>query len=130
MIPTGSRILVCGGRDFVDRALAYRVLDDLAPRFVLVGANENPADDCGADLLARDWCRARGVVHFVAPAMWKHDGRMAGPRRNKAMAWAIPLLGIRALVAFPGGSGTEGMVREALKADPSIAVLRPQPPTT
>jgi hypothetical protein len=45
----------------------------------------------------------------VHAADWAANGRAAGPMRNRAMAQA----GARVLLAFPGGSGTADMVRQA-----------------
>lgn len=107
------RVLVCGGRDYGDRARAYAELDRLQPldgALVIITGSAN-----GADQLAWDWfCdrkRNNGPLDFEAfPADWKQYGKAAGPIRNQRMIdEGKPEL----CVAFPGGRGTADMVRRA-----------------
>lgn len=60
----------------------------------------------GADSLAIEWAKARGVTYEVHPAQWDVHGKAAGPIRNQEMIDA----GIDLLVAFPGGRGTAHMI--------------------
>jgi len=112
------RVLVCGGRDFHDAALVERTLNDIEPpvRVVIEGGAS------GADYLGRTWAklRQRGVETY--DAMWKRDGKAAGPIRNQAMLVnGRPDL----VVAFPGGRGTADMVRRAKAAGvPVVEVPR------
>lgn len=113
------RVLVCGGRDYADRAAVFQVLDGLhrARPFGLVihgGAR-------GADALAGEWAAERGVPRLVMKADWKTHGKAAGPIRNQAMLERKP----DAVVAFPGGAGTRDMVRRADKAGVRIFVPVP-----
>lgn len=103
------RLLVCGGRDFVDREWMFSVLDKLAPTVVIHGAAP------GADTLADEWAKARGVPREPYPAeWWKYKNRKAaGPIRNSRM--------LRegkpdAVLAFPGNDGTADMTRKAKRA--------------
>jgi predicted Rossmann-fold nucleotide-binding protein len=105
------RVLVCGGRDYDDRLtveaalgheLAWRGWDDEDITVVHGGAR-------GADLLAADVARNFGYDVEVHRADWKAHGRGAGPMRNEEMAAS----GIDLCIAFPGGRGTEDMVRRA-----------------
>ena len=67
----------------------------------------------GADTLAGEWAKIRGVPVEVYPAEWTTFGRAAGPIRNKRMlVQGKP----DSVVAFPGGLGTAGMVRLATQA--------------
>lgn len=92
-----------------------------------------------ADMCADRWADARGVRALRMPANWYPDGknldRGAGPRRNAEMLGLLaeiqdPKLDERqdkhgrpvAVLAFSGGSGTEGMVELAKVA--SVAVWR------
>lgn len=105
------RVLVCGGRDFGDAPWLFRTLDDfnLKSRFSLLmhGAAK------GADSLADNWARSRGVPVESYPADWLLHGRSAGPIRNRQMM----LVGRPELViAFPGGKGTDDMTKLAKKA--------------
>lgn len=103
----GLRVIVCGGRTYSNQRYVWSTLDELSPSLIVHGT-------ClfGADELADQWALLRGVDLVRVPALWT-NGRGAGPRRNKLMA----TLGIaNALLAFPGGKGTESMIREARRA--------------
>lgn len=101
------RLLVCGGRDFTDRDWLYSVLDDIKPAVVIHGAAP------GADTLAGDWAKERGVPVEAYPADWDKHGRAAGPIRNSRMLReGKPDL----VLAFPGGRGTANMVKQAGQA--------------
>lgn len=63
----------------------------------------------GADSLAGQWARERGVQEVACPANWDKYGRRAGALRNRAMAD----LGPDKVIAFPGGIGTNMMVEMA-----------------
>ena len=118
------RILVCGGRNFNDRALMARTLAEFKPASVL-DASEHiiiHGDASGADRLADEWADCFGVRKRVFPADWRRWGRAAGPIRNARMiqdGW--PDL----VIAFPGGSGTADMVRQARAAGIPIREVRP-----
>lgn len=100
-------VLVCGGRDFIDRDLVYTTLDKVLSKYpdglmIVHGAAK------GADTLAEDWCKSREVMYVGVPARWKRFGKVAGMRRNRIMrdVWEP-----KACIAFPGGVGTRGMVK-------------------
>jgi hypothetical protein len=98
-------VLVCGGRDYVDRRGVYTCLDGLVPRPTLIitgGAN-------GADSLAADWAGYRDVPKLIFRADWEKHGKAAGPIRNQQMLECKPHL----VLAFRGGRGTADMVRRA-----------------
>jgi hypothetical protein len=104
------RILVCGGREFRDSDALDAFLDaiHLGSRgpvdLVIHGAAR------GADTMAGQWAERRGIACIAYEADWEHEGRAAGPIRNKQMLDE----GILDLViAFPGGRGTRNMVRQA-----------------
>ena len=109
-------VIVCGGRNYNDRATVYKVLDQLQPDWVVIGACGVDADTLdwkrirGADRLAYDWVHqpnrsARWLI--MRPAAWKRLGKKAGPIRNRQMANEFPTATV---VAFPGGKGTANMV--------------------
>jgi hypothetical protein len=105
------RVLVCGGREYLDRSKLYETLDHLHSErhFTLVIAGGAR----GADTLAYEWSTSRGVAAAVYVADWKGQGRKAGPLRNQRMLdEGLPDLAI----AFPGGRGTADMVSRARKA--------------
>jgi hypothetical protein len=96
------KIIVCGGRDFADRSGLYAFLDGLEGVSQVVHGGAR-----GADALAGDWARERGIPVQVFHADWDREGKAAGPLRNERMAKA----GADLLVAFKGGRGTAHMVR-------------------
>lgn len=101
------KVLVCGGRHYADRQKVYKILDTLQPTCIVTGMAP------GADTLAWDWAKARGIPTEEYPADWKKHGRSAGPIRNaKMLQESKPKL----VVAFPGGSGTAHMVRISREA--------------
>jgi orotate phosphoribosyltransferase len=99
------RICVCGGRDFTDRALVWKTLNDIKsfiPEFTLVHGGAK-----GADSLAAWWAERVSNDVEVFPAEWVKDGgKSAGIKRNIRMLES----GIDLLVAFPGGKGTAHMI--------------------
>ena len=77
----------------------------------------------GADAAIAHAAHQLGWSALVLPAEWRRHGRAAGPIRNRqllalavAKAEAHPSPGVSTselVVAFPGGSGTATLVREA-----------------
>lgn len=105
------RVLVCGGRDYGDRAAVARELDDYLHRVSHLVIIQGGAS--GADQLARDWCVQRFVSYQHFPADWRRHGKAAGPIRNAQMlADGRPDV----VLAFPGGRGTADMIRQARAA--------------
>jgi hypothetical protein len=116
-------LLVCGGREYKDREQLFAVLDSyrIFPRLTIIHG-----DARGADRLAGEWARERGVPVRAFPADWNQHGKNAGPIRNAQM--------IRegqpdAVVAFPGGRGTDDMVRQASRAGITVLRITPSPTT-
>lgn len=104
-------LIVCGGRDYPNGVRIYDTLDRIA------SARGKPAalrhgSARGADMWGESWARCRGVPAVRYPADWRKYGPAAGPIRNAAMLAA----GADLVVAFPGGRGTEDMVRRAKAA--------------
>jgi hypothetical protein len=109
------RVLVCGGRDFTDRTLLYRVLDEIKPSAIVNGAAN------GADALSSEWARDHNVPRHEFPAQWQLYGKAAGPVRNQRMLLeARPQL----VVAFKGGRGTADMIRQAEKCGIKVRIIR------
>lgn len=109
------RVLVCGGRNFSDREYAYRVLDQLHSLhdFTLLINGDAP----GADFLSSEWAHSRKITVKTFPADWAKHGRSAGPKRNQQMLD----FGVNLVVAFPGGRGTDDMVRRARNAGVTVS---------
>lgn len=129
-----KRILVCGGRDFFDKEFVNRYLDSikskLSPDAIIIDGEAK-----GADTLAYEWAKSRGYKSLRFPAKWddlnhpeaiikinkfgKEYNVNAGFIRNKQMLdEGQPDL----VIAFPGGNGTENMIRQSVER--KIKVLR------
>jgi len=110
------RILVCGGRDYID----YKEFDSLMDS-VYSNLGEGYDFECviiqggakGADFLARGWANSLGFECIEFPADWKTYGKGAGHIRNQQM---LDEGRPDVVVAFPGGKGTKDMVARARKA--------------
>ncbi len=99
------QVIVSGSRDWADIDAVFRALDELQPTLVIQGGAR------GADLIAKNWCEARGVRCKTYPAAWARHGRRAGMLRNVLMLQSHPTA---LVVAFPlDGPGTWGCIREA-----------------
>jgi hypothetical protein len=104
------RIIVCGGRDYVDADKVASVLG------AVEAENEKPptlvhGGSRGADDLADRYARVHGWLIETHAANWP-EGRRAGPLRNQRMVDT----GADLLIAFPGGRGTEDCAKRAEKA--------------
>lgn len=101
------KVLVCGGRDYNDRAKVFNTLDrlfksggpDYCEMLIHGGAR-------GADSLGGEWARSHGIPEVIVPANWDYYGKRAGLERNHWLLQLEP----DAVVAFPGGTGTRHMV--------------------
>ena len=117
--PDGFRVLVCGGRDYTDRAHVFATLDRVHAKrpisLVIHGAAR------GADTLAGDWAEERGIEVWRFVASWQTHGKAAGAIRNQAMLSTGRPEGV---VAFPGGAGTADMVAKAEAAGVTVMRVR------
>lgn len=114
-----QRVLVCGGRDYVDEGTLSSVLDQAHaanPIALLIhGAC------AGADMLAEMWAGRAGVKTAPFPADWDAYGKSAGPIRNRKMLdEGKPHL----VIAFPGGRGTRNMVEQAKGANVPVCQIK------
>lgn len=113
------RILICGGRNYDDRTYFYHFMDRVIEK--IRGTGESQKRDVviihgaarGADSLADDYGRERGLRVIRYPADWENHGRSAGPIRNKLMLTGGDP---HVIVAFKGGRGTADMIRQGKKA--------------
>lgn len=104
----GKRFIVCGGREFNERDTVFEHMDRLHAKVGIVAIAHGGAT--GADSLAGDWAKARGIpceVYAVPDKEWRKKGAAAGPLRNAYMAAHFQPDGV---VAFPGGRGTLSMI--------------------
>ncbi len=110
------RVIVCGSRNFANRAWLYSRLDRLPRPVVIVHGAAT-----GADTLAGEWALgAEGATAEAHPAEWDKFSHAAGPIRNGLMA----KLGADLCIAFPTGTskGTWDMVRQARDAGIPVEV--------
>lgn len=116
------KVLVCGGRDFDDwhlfcKGMYENGLTGLVLREITIiegGAR-------GADFLAKVWAKWVGVKLEEFPADWKTLGKSAGSVRNTQMlAEGKPDL----VIAFPGGSGTANMIKQAKEAGVEVKEVK------
>lgn len=106
-----TRAIICGGRDYKNRARVFQILDAARDRLGLDFLIQGGAD--GADYLGWQWSDERGVRCGSFNADWKKHGKKAGPIRNARMiADGKPDF----VIAFPGGFGTMDMVQKAEQA--------------
>lgn len=109
------KILICGGRDYTDRAAFDAAMLELPylPSLIIQGGAK------GADGLAKQWAAKYNTHCAEVRALWSARGKQAGPDRNHAMLCLEP----EYCIAFPGGAGTNDMVRRC-EAE-GIPVWRP-----
>lgn len=116
------KVLVCGGRDYQNRARVNQILNAAVERLDLTCIVQGGAT--GADLLAKEWAISRKLQCETFYADWRGQGDAAGPIRNKRMLdEAKPEL----VIAFPTpgepNKGTNGMVRLAEAAGLKVHVI-------
>lgn len=103
------RVLVCGGRTFDNWRIVRGTLNKLDPAPTVIIQGGAP----GADSLAAKYADVHGIPLVTYPALWK-QGRKAGPIRNAFMLQdSRPDI----VVAFPGGRGTDNMIKLAETAN-------------
>ena len=112
-------MLVCGGRSYTDKERLWSTLNGFLQsrrvRRVISGGAR------GADTMAEDWAKARGIECVVFHADWAKYGRAAGPIHNQQMLdEGRPTL----VVAFPDGRGTADMVRRARSAGVEVIEVK------
>jgi len=109
------KLLVCGGRDYTDRAAFDAAMDKLpfVPTLLIEGGA------LGADRMGREWASSRGIHFATVPALWDMHKGSAGGKRNTAMLLLKPDY----CIAMPGGTGTADMVDKCL--DAGIPVYAP-----
>jgi hypothetical protein len=110
-------VIVCGGRSYTDSKTVKDVLSrfqDQYGAFVLHQGNAR-----GADLLAKTWAKKNKVKCVGYSADWDL-GLKAGHLRNARMLKASQP---DYVIAFPGGSGTRNMCKQARRAGVPILTV-------
>ena len=103
------KLIIAGGREYTFRPQDYDRLDQLRHEITITEVVCGGAT--GADAQGKLWAESYGIPVRVFEADWKRYGLRAGPLRNIEMAAYAD-----ALALFPGGSGTENMLKQARKA--------------
>jgi len=111
------KVIVSGGRHYVDKTYVYNVLDAIHMSNPITLLIEGGAK--GADGLANQWARDRNIQYHTEKANWAKYGRAAGPIRNNEMLMKKPNL----VIAFPGGKGTLDMIRQATNLEIQVLDL-------
>ena len=118
------RVLVCGGRDYADRAQVFEVLDNLLVEheieFLVHGGEP------GADTLAAEWAVRRDVKQIFCSAAWSRAGRDPELVRLHRMFEVLLRDGACMVVAFPGGFGTAAVVERARAHGVSVLAVEPR----
>ncbi|MBH0113234.1 DUF2493 domain-containing protein [Novosphingobium sp. YJ-S2-02] len=127
------RVLVTGGRAFADRVAVFRTLDALQPIECVIHG-----DATGADALAREWARVRGVPDEAYAADWENlEGVPASRRRinRRTRRYYNVTAGFERnqrmldhaqpthVIAFAGGRGTNDMVGRTIRARAAGAAI-------
>jgi hypothetical protein len=103
------KIIIAGGRDFLDRDLLFKTVTDFIDSDDLVQIVSGCAP--GADTLGLDYAAACGYEVKKFPADWDKHGKAAGPIRNRQMAEYAD----ECIVFWDGKSrGTKSMIDEAM----------------
>jgi len=100
------KTIIAGGRDYIFTREDIDKLHQLRKKLPItevVGGGANGADLCG-----KTFAKVNHIPYKEFKARWGCYGKSAGPIRNKQMAEYAD-----ALIAFPGGRGTEDMIRQA-----------------
>ena len=116
----GETWLICGGRDFADRAMFDDVMSQMmgqrgCPQLIVHGGAK------GADTMAGDFASRMAITGFAVLPDWSR-GKIAGPLRNQKM---LDEYKPHVVIAFPGGRGTADMVSRARKSVPIIVEVKP-----
>lgn len=120
------KLLVCGGREYgagtAEREYLFEFLDRVRAKLPVTEVVQGGAR--GADSCAKAWAQARSIPCTEVRADWDRHGKSAGYKRNQVMA-SMLTPGIDAVIAFPGGKGTQHMIDIARQAGLKVRVVLP-----
>lgn len=116
------RVLVCGDRNWNDRAYLYDRLDQLSAWQAFTTVIDGTAP--GADCMAHDWADLHGIQSVRYPALWSEYGRAAGPIRNRQMLTeGKPDLVVAFHQDINQSKGTRDMIRQASRAGVDVVLF-------
>ncbi len=107
------KVLVCGSRYWTDRDFLYKALDKERQKWKAQGKTWKcliEGDALGADKMAGDWAKSRGVQPIICPALWDFHGRPAGSIRNTIQAYLQPDIIIAFSTNLAESKGTSHML--------------------
>ena len=116
-----TKVLVCGDREWKDRTYLFARLDEMMPLYGFTEVIEGCAR--GADRLAEEWAKDRGLPIHHFPAEWDkyqhpQGKNPAGAIRNRRMlSEGKPDIVIAFHTALQHSKGTRDMVDIARRAD-------------
>lgn len=106
-------LIIAGGRDFRPELIHEKWLDELhaaTPVTQVISGMER-----GGGMFGVIWARRNAITVVECPADWQRYGMMAGIITNQHMASIAD-----AAALFPGGTGTQNMYYQAVKAGLTI----------
>lgn len=116
--------IATGGRNFVSNAIHCREMSQASAGAVILFHGGADGFDTAAARVAND----SHVPVCAVPALWRFEGKKAGPCRNArmlrmALDMALELdIPVR-LIVGPGGRGTADMVKRARSADVEVVAV-------
>lgn len=117
-----ARVLVCGSRDWTDEdTIRSRLIGMHSDTVVIQGGAS------GADQMARDIARERGLHVAEVLPQWDRFGQRAGYLRNCAM---LDLEPDRVIAFTTGSKGTQLTIDEARRRGIRVEVYRPEEPAS
>jgi hypothetical protein len=113
------RLLICGDRNWTNKALIKKHIMMLRPDVVIEG------EASGADSMGRDAAIELGISVKRFPANWGEYGRAAGPIRNQQMLnEGKPNIVYAFHNNISESKGTKDMVNRARKAGIKTVVIK------
>lgn len=113
------RLIIAGGRDYNPQPWDLLTIQTIVLR---LGVDEIVSGGAtGADAIGEAYAKENGIDCRIFPAKWREYGKQAGPLRNRRMAEYAD-----ALLYFPGGEGTAGMIEAAKARGLQIIAAHPE----
>lgn len=118
------RVLVCGGREWGNKAVIAREIDRLEAITRSGVTRVIHGDARGADTLATRVAEERGIPVDAYPAKWDKYGKAAGPVRNGTMLEeGEPQLVLAFHHNLFRSKGTKNMVLKAMNAGVPVRLI-------
>lgn len=106
-----TRVLVCGSREYEFGSKVFAELNEAEGYYGDIIVIQGGAK--GADAFAKQWALSKGVCCLQVDAAWDAFSKRAGSIRN---GWMLKFAAPHIVLAFPGGTGTEDMCKQASAA--------------